>query len=106
GVWGGTFHAVANRLLRSHGRAVGIDADFTLLDPADAADLLALVRDECSEAAVPHRRRARKEVLASALSRVVNTRTGLEEVMRRHYPWCSDQTDELREVFAEYTARK
>src|SRR6266581_2459253 len=28
-VWGGTFHAVANRLLRRHGRALGLRPDFT-----------------------------------------------------------------------------
>src|SRR5438105_7264236 len=28
-VWGGTFHAVANRLLRLRGRAIGIRPDFT-----------------------------------------------------------------------------
>src|SRR5690606_31122000 len=106
GAWGGTFHAVANRVLRRHGRSVGIQPDFTLLDPADAADLLALVRDERAEAAAPSRRRARKEVLVSALSRVVNTRTPLDVVLRTHYPWCADQLDELRPVYAEYVARK
>jgi DNA helicase-2/ATP-dependent DNA helicase PcrA len=45
-VWGGTFHAVANRLLRLYGRPVCIRPDFTLLDQADAADLLDLLRDE------------------------------------------------------------
>src|SRR4030088_1210710 len=45
-VWGGTFHAVGNRVLRRHGRLLGLDPDFTVLDQADAADLLALVRSE------------------------------------------------------------
>src|SRR5690606_20560684 len=62
--WGGTFHAVANRLLRLHGRALGLDPSFTVLDQADAADLLALCRAELlahdgTEAASS--RRARKE---------------------------------------------
>jgi DNA helicase-2/ATP-dependent DNA helicase PcrA len=106
GAWGGTFHSVANRLLRRHGRSVGIEPDFTLLDPSDASDLLAIVRDERSEEAAPSRRRARKEVLVSMLSRVVNTRTPLDVVVRQHYPWCADQIDELRPVFADYVARK
>ena len=45
-VWGGTFHAVANRLLRQHGHAVGLTPDFTVLDQSDAEDLLNLVRHE------------------------------------------------------------
>ena len=106
GAWGGTFHAVANRLLRRYGRAVGIDPDVTLLDGPDVADLLQLVRDELSLESEPRRRRARKEVLASVLSRVVNTRQPLDEVLRVHYPWCADQIDELRPVYAEYIRRK
>ncbi len=106
GAWGGTFHAVANRLLRRHGRAVGIDPDFTLLDQGDQADLLALVRDELSTDAAPQRRRARKELLAGALSRVVNTRQPLDLVLRQHYPWCADQADELRATYGAYIARK
>ncbi len=106
GAWGGTFHAVANRLLRRFGRSVGIEPDFTLLDPADAAELLALVRDELAEEAAPSRRRARKEVLVSVLSRVVNTRSPLDTVLREHYPWCADQADELRAVYGAYVARK
>src|SRR4030081_3920401 len=83
--WGGTFHAIANRLLRRHGRAIGIQPSFTVLDRADTADLLALVRDELTG---PRdlagrsddpcaRRRARKETLADILSRCTNTRTPL-----------------------------
>ncbi len=106
GAWGGTFHAVSNRLLRRWGRSVGIDPDVTLLDGPDQADLLALVRDELSAEAAPSRRRARKEVLAGALSRVVNTRQPLDVVLRTHYPWCADELDDLRAVYGEYVRRK
>ena len=106
GTWSGTFHAVANRLLRRHGRSVGIEPDFTLLDPGDAADLLALVRDELSDESAPSRRRARKEVLAAVLSRVVNTQTPLDAVVRQHFPWCADQVDDMRAVFGTYITRK
>ena len=37
-VWGGTFHAIANRLLRLYGRPLGLSPDFTVLDQADMAD--------------------------------------------------------------------
>ena len=35
-IWGGTFHAVANRLLRIYGPAVGLQRDFTVMDQSDA----------------------------------------------------------------------
>src|SRR6185369_2525332 len=34
--WSGTFHSIANRLLRLHGAAIGLDPSFTVLDRADA----------------------------------------------------------------------
>ena len=42
-VFGGTFHAVANRLLRIHGRALGLSPSFTVLDQADGADVMNLI---------------------------------------------------------------
>ena len=39
-VWGGTFHSVANRLLRTYGEAIGLDPDFTVIDQSDAEDLM------------------------------------------------------------------
>jgi DNA helicase-2/ATP-dependent DNA helicase PcrA len=108
--WGGTFHAVANRLLRLHGRSLGLDASFTVLDQADGADLLALCRAELDAhegaPARPERRRARKEVLAQVLSRCVNTGTPVSAVLDRHFPWVKEERDDLVSVFAAYTARK
>src|SRR5215216_4224252 len=45
-VVGGTFHAVANRWLRLYGRPIGLAPDFTVLDQADSADLMDLVRSD------------------------------------------------------------
>ncbi len=72
--WAGTFHAVANRFLRRYGRAIGLEPSFTVLDQADAADLLALLRDELRPAGEPSRRRTNKDLLAGIWSRCVNTR--------------------------------
>ena len=107
--WGGTFHAVANRLLRRHGRALGVEPGFTVMDRADTADLLALVRDELTPGPAgtpPAKRRARKETLADILSRCVNSRTPLSTMLRAHYPWCAEERGEMRACFEAYTARK
>jgi DNA helicase-2/ATP-dependent DNA helicase PcrA len=45
-VWGGTFHSVANRLLRIYSKAIGLDESFTVLDQGDAEDLMNVVRHE------------------------------------------------------------
>ena len=43
---GGTFHAMAHRFVRGDAAALGLPADFGLLDAGDAADLIDLVRQE------------------------------------------------------------
>jgi len=104
-VWGGTFHAVANRLLRLHGRALGLAPGFTVLDQADAADVLNLLRDELGYAA-RERRFPRKETLAQIHSRVVNAGQKLDTVIDGHYPWCTEDVEGIRAIFQAYTARK
>src|SRR3954470_2734051 len=40
GLWGGTFHSVGNRILRSHGTALGYSSGFTIMDREDQKDLI------------------------------------------------------------------
>src|SRR6202034_1398853 len=39
-LWGGTFHSIGARVLRSHADALGYQRDFTILDRDDAKDLI------------------------------------------------------------------
>jgi DNA helicase II / ATP-dependent DNA helicase PcrA len=104
-VWGGTFHAVGNRLLRLHGRALGLSPDFTVLDQADGADVMNLLRDELGYSA-RERRFPRKDTLAAIYSRTVNAGEPLTDVLKRRYPWCLDEAEGIREIFRAYTERK
>jgi DNA helicase-2/ATP-dependent DNA helicase PcrA len=45
GLWLGTFHALAARMLRRHAELVGLRPDFTILDPDDQARLLKQVME-------------------------------------------------------------
>src|SRR6185436_18258102 len=70
--WAGTFHSIANRLLRLHAGAVGLDPAFTLLDREDSADLLDRARNELGLSRTD-RRFPRKGTCLSIYSRAVNT---------------------------------
>jgi DNA helicase-2/ATP-dependent DNA helicase PcrA len=104
-VWGGTFHAVANRLLRLHGRPIGLRPDFTVLDKSDGADVMNLLREELGFAQ-REKRFPRKETLAAIYSRTVNAGEKLGDLLKRHYPWCLEETDGIRQIFQSYTSRK
>ncbi len=45
GIWLGTFHAIAVRILRRHAEAVGLDSNFTILDADDQLRLLKQVME-------------------------------------------------------------
>jgi DNA helicase-2/ATP-dependent DNA helicase PcrA len=104
-VWGGTFHAVGNRLLRRFGDALGLPAGFTVLDQGDGTDLIGLVRSDLG-LADRGSRVPRKETMAAIYSRMVNSQAKLPVVLERWYPWCGDHADALRSVFEAYTQRK
>lgn len=45
-VLGGTFHSFSNTVLRQYGKLLGIPSNFTIIDDADAADILDLLKIE------------------------------------------------------------
>ena len=104
-VWGGTFHAVANRLLRIYGRAIGLAPEFTVMDQADAADVMNVIRNELGLAKAK-RRFPRKVTLVHIYSRVVNAQDPLSDVLDRYFPWCQDDKEDIAAVFDRYTERK
>jgi DNA helicase-2/ATP-dependent DNA helicase PcrA len=104
-LWSGTFHAVAARLLRSHARAIGLDASFTIHDREDSADLMNLVRHERALSDKQQRFPLKATCLA-IYSRAVNAGEALDSVLKRHFPWCVEWREELRGLFAAYVAAK
>src|SRR5438552_17341210 len=39
-IWGGTFHSVANRILRRHAKLLGYDSSYAILDREDSKDFI------------------------------------------------------------------
>jgi DNA helicase II / ATP-dependent DNA helicase PcrA len=105
GVWSGTFHSVALRLLRIYGGAVGLGPNFTVVDPADAAELMNLVRNDL-DLGRSGRRFPTKDTLAGIFSLVVNSRTKLGRVLEDSFPWCASDLDDIARVFEGYMCRK
>jgi DNA helicase-2/ATP-dependent DNA helicase PcrA len=103
--WAGTFHAVANRLLRQHAQVVGLDPGFTLLDREDSADLIDAVRADAG-LGQQQRRFPRKGTALAIYSRVVNTQSTLRACLERAFPWCLEWEEALRGLFAGYVEAK
>jgi len=103
--WSGTFHSVANRMLRRYAQNLELDPGFSILDRGDAADLLDVVRHELGLAASA-RRFPRKDTCIAIYSRCVNTRKPLIESLNETYPWCIEWEQELRALFRRYVEVK
>ncbi|MGH8135465.1 MAG: ATP-dependent helicase [Steroidobacteraceae bacterium] len=103
--WAGTFHSIANRVLREYAPALGIAPDFSVLDRGDAADLIDLLRHERGLSA-QKRRFPRKDTCLAIYSHRVNGDRALEEVLREGFPWCEEWVEELRGLFRQFVERK
>ncbi|MCE5204094.1 MAG: ATP-dependent helicase, partial [Actinomycetia bacterium] len=104
-VWGGTFHAVATRLLRIHGGDIGLDPAFTILDRGDAEDLMHVARTSL-ELGRSAKRFPQKATCLDIYSRCVNSQSPLDDVLGRAFPWCREQADDLKRLFATFVDLK
>ena len=106
--WCGTFHSVAARLLRDEAAAIGLNAGFTVLDRSDAQDLMALVRSrlDLADAKSGHTRFPMAPTCQSILSRAVNTRAPLADVLASNYPWCAAVQAPLETLFDGFADAK
>jgi ATP-dependent DNA helicase UvrD/PcrA len=103
--WGGTFHSVAHRIVAANAAALGLPGTFAVIDPADAADLLDLVREE-QGLARSGRRTPRKGLLLDLYSRSVNTGRPLSQTLAETAPWAADLVEPVAGVIKAYVARK
>ncbi|HEY6482749.1 MAG TPA: ATP-dependent helicase [Steroidobacteraceae bacterium] len=103
--WAGTFHSIANRLLRHYAPHLKLDPQFSVIDRADSADLLDSVRQQLGLAA-KEQRFPRKETCLQIYSYRVNTQRPLQETLERQYPWCLQWEAELTRLYRAYVEQK
>jgi DNA helicase-2/ATP-dependent DNA helicase PcrA len=80
-VFGGTFHAFSNYILRKYANMLGIPSNFTIIDEEDSADTIDLIRSELKiekkEKAFPRKNRI-QEIISSARNRNLTIRYVIE----------------------------
>lgn len=103
--WAGTFHSVGARLLREYASRIGLPESFGILDRADAADTIDLVRQQL-DLASDQRRFPRKDTCLAIYSHRVNSGCSLADTLARQFPWCADFEADLLRLFRAYVAHK
>jgi DNA helicase-2/ATP-dependent DNA helicase PcrA len=104
-VRGGTFHSVANMLLRRYGRTINLEPNFTILDRGDAEDLIALVRAHLG-LNEKDKRFPRKATIAEMFSKSENTLRPLDEIVVEEFNHFGDHLDALGQLQRGYQASK
>jgi DNA helicase-2/ATP-dependent DNA helicase PcrA len=104
GIWGGTFHAIGNRILRRHADAIGFKPGFSILDREDQSDLLKSV---AQDAGVPRDKRFPKpDVLAELFSLSANTGDPLDVIVHDRFGYFDGMAETIGNVRAAYERRK
>ena len=96
---------MAHRYVSAYAESLGLSPGFSLLDPADVADVMDLMREEFglsgSESRTP-----RSRTLVEAYSRCINTQRALGEVLAVDFPWCEPHLDAIAALFRAFTERR
>ena len=104
-VWGGTFHRIANMILRRHAVSIGYDANYSILDSEDAREMLNVCVDEAA-IDTTKKRFPKAEIVQSIISYANNTDIPIEDVIVSKYPYFEMLTEQIKRVDTIYQTRK
>ncbi len=104
GMWGGTFHHVANRMLRQHADKVGFRRDFTILDSDDQKSLMKRVYDELGHKG--DKNFPKPEVVLALLSLAANKAEPPERLIVQRFEDHQADVAAILRVGEAYSARK
>lgn len=105
GMWSGTFHSIANRLLRGYAGELGYASSFSILDQEDAKALVkAVMKDKYSDAEM--RRLPSPSILLDLISFHHNTLIPLAQTIEKKHPQASMIGDDIAQIMRLYAERK
>lgn len=93
-VVGGTFHGIANMLLRRHGAQIGFGSSFTIIDRGDAEGIINLLKSSLGLGKKDKRFPSRRAVI-NMISGSINKSIALEDLIQEQY---SHLTEHLQDI--------
>ena len=104
-VFGGTFHRIANLILRKHAISIGFNSNYSILDAEDARDFLSVCVDEAG-VDTKAKRFPKPQVLQDIVSYASNTDKPIEDVIIEKYPYFEPLTQQIKRIDSIYVERK
>jgi DNA helicase II / ATP-dependent DNA helicase PcrA len=103
GLWGGTFHHSANRMLRRHAPLLGYGSDYTILDEDDS---LRLIKACIAELGLKDKKFPKPKVLSSVYGLAANRAADVAETVHAHFGDHTVDLEGVLKVHALYGERK
>lgn len=100
-VVGGTFHGIANLLLRRYGSHLGFGSNFTIIDRADAEGIINLLKSSLG-LGKKNRQFPTKRAIVNIISGSVNKSTPLEDLVYDQYAHLSDNLEDILTLQQHY----
>ena len=104
--WGGTFHSIGHRSLRTHGETIGLPRTFTILDAEESEGVLRDAVDETDRGFFKDKTHPKPGPLHAILSMARNTQLPLAETVSRFFPQHEGVIDRLPAFARKYAERK
>jgi len=100
-VEGGTFHHYCSKLLHQNAESLGYPENFTIIDAADAMDVINLVRSRMD---IPKERKRfpKKSTLYSMISSSINKQRSIRETIEDEYPQFISHLEKIEELNSKY----
>ncbi len=103
GLWGGTFHHMANRMLRRYATALGYGNDYTILDQDDARSL---VRSAADELDLVGKHFPKPDVLLSVFGLAYSREVPVLEIAHQRFDGHDINVDDVARVATLYAQKK
>ncbi len=104
-IWGGTFHRIANLILRRHAVSIGYANNYSILDAEDAKDLINVAIDE-TRVDTKSKRFPKAEVIQDIISFANNTDQPIADVIIRKYPYFEPLSGQIRLIDMHFQESK
>jgi DNA helicase II / ATP-dependent DNA helicase PcrA len=105
GMWGGTFHSIAFRIIRPLSKAVGYEENVSILDADDARDLIKSVMKD-RKIDPKQKRFPSASVVNDVVSFARNVQCSIADAIEAKYPNFQEFAGEIEAIAAEYHERK
>lgn len=105
-LWGGTFHSIAQRILRMHGSLVGLKSHYTILDQGEAESLLKNAIQEVDPSFIKGKNNPKPKVVGNLISFARNTCKSVREEADDHYPFLDGMADKIAQFHKVYQRTK